>query len=197
MSHTNELQRLRHVHPQQGRRVVPKLSSRWAWGWAIALSTLVLLNALASQPLHAEELTAERDPTAAPAAARAPAAPASASTDAGPASSGDLISAALAQRLVINDKPFLVDRGWLRGVGDYVGEARIEKIEPTAVWLREAGVLRKLPLYPQVQVLPASPVKTASINGLKAGRKSATGAQSAPAADPMQTPPGTALEETR
>lgn len=99
-----------------------------------------------------------RDPTQPPAALRA-ALPASDSTgatdEAGRADSWQ----AMQHRMVINGQPFLVERGWLRGVGDRLGQARIERIEDRAVWLRDDQGLHKLDLFPQVEIqtLPTAP----------------------------------------
>jgi hypothetical protein len=100
----------------------------------------------------------DRDPTRAPAAA-SPGAAASATT-AGPATGeatdDSALKAALQHRMVIDGKPYLIERGWLRGVGDRLGEARIERITADQVWLQEGGVRRKLPLYPGIEILPST-----------------------------------------
>jgi hypothetical protein len=104
---------------------------------------------------------AERDPTQAPSAARVPTAtPPSASSDAASGaapSPADSLQAALRHHMTVNGRTYLVERGWLRGVGDHLGDARIERIDATSVWLRENGTLRQWPLYPQVQITRIQP----------------------------------------
>lgn len=79
-----------------------------------------------------------RDPMQPPAAAR-PVLPASADAPA-PA-------AVVRQILVVDGKPHVVEGTRLRGVGDKLGEARIERFEDSAVWVRENGQLRRLSLF--------------------------------------------------
>ena len=97
----------------------------------------------------------ERDPTRAPEAAWAASAPAAGLPTGSAAGPAD-IDAALQQRLVLDGRPYLIERGWLRGVGDQFGSARIERITEREVWLRQNGELHKWPLYPNVliQTLP-------------------------------------------
>lgn len=96
-----------------------------------------------------------RDPTLPPASVRAAAA-ASAPAGSGPAPSTSSPASPAQHLMVVDGRPYLVERGWLRGVGDRWGEARIEKITAEAVWLREADGLRRYPLYPGVQVRPVT-----------------------------------------
>ena len=93
-----------------------------------------------------------RDPTVPPPAARAPAA---ASGVAGQAAEPATLPRHL---MVLNGKPYVIERGVPRGVGDKLGEARIERIEGGSVWLRDASGTRKFSLYPGVEVRPAKPV---------------------------------------
>lgn len=126
--------------------------------------------------------SAQRDPTRSPealnAASAASAAPAASGVDAGGGSPP--VGNALQHRMVLNGKPYLVERGWLRGVGDRLGDARIERITDTEVWLREAGQLRKQPLYPQVSVQPARPAAPASATPGRRPRGTAAATSSAP-----------------
>jgi hypothetical protein len=96
---------------------------------------------------------AERDPTRPPEAARAAAPASDANPDTPDGPSADQ-QQALQHRMVINGQPYLVERGWLRGVGDHLGKARIERIEERAVWLRDEQGLHKLDLFPQVEIDP-------------------------------------------
>ena len=122
----------------------------------------------------------ERDPTRAPEAAWAASAPATRPATGNAAGPAD-IDAALQQRLVLDGRPYLVERGWLRGVGDQLGTARIERITEREVWLRQNGELHKWPLYPNVQMLalPDAPASAAR-----------------PTAHPRALPPA-ALKESR
>lgn len=107
--------------------------------------------------------SSERDPTRPPEAARTappgdnnqPTADEGASLDQ---------AQALQHRMVINGQPYLVERGWLRGVGDRLGKARIERIDDQAVWLRDDQGLHKLALYPQVDIrrLPSAAAQAAA-----------------------------------
>lgn len=97
--------------------------------------------------LHGPARTAEpeapaRDPMLPPPAARPAAAPAAAVADAtAPA------PPALRQILVVDGRRYVVEGTRLRGVGDRLGGARIERIADDAAWVRENGVLQRLPLH--------------------------------------------------
>lgn len=106
--------------------------------------------------LAAEAAVMARDPTLPPAAAHA-AVPAPAASGAAPAPGADA-SAPPRHLMVLNGKPYLIDHGRPHGVGDKLGEARIERIEGGSVWLRDASGLRKVSLYPGVEIRPAKPV---------------------------------------
>jgi hypothetical protein len=102
---------------------------------------------------------AQRDPTRPPDAALPPASAADSARTAAsgiPAADTDALPAPLRHRMVVDGKPYLVERGWLRGVGDRLGDARIERLTEREVWLRDANGLRKLPLYPQIDLHPAA-----------------------------------------
>ena len=104
-------------------------------------------------------LAQQRDPTRPPEAAMPPASAASpahgeAATSAASGPADPL--AFVRHRMVVNGKPYLVERGWLRGVGDRIGDARIERLTEREVWLRDANGLRKLSLFPQVDIRPAA-----------------------------------------
>jgi hypothetical protein len=89
-----------------------------------------------------------RDPMLAPAEARpAAAAAATPASAAAPAPARHL--------MVIDGRRYVVWGGRKRGVGDLLGDARIERIEDTAVVVRQDGALRRLPLYGDVQRRPA------------------------------------------
>lgn len=96
-----------------------------------------------------------RDPTVPPAAARAPAAPAAGQVGAAPAPE---TGAPPRHLMVVQGKPYVIERGRPHGVGDRLGEARIERIEGSSVWLRDASGLRKISLYPGVEIRPVKQV---------------------------------------
>ena len=63
--------------------------------------------------------------------------------------------------IVRNGCPYLVLGTRLYAEGQKMGEARIERLSETEVWLREGGVLRKLPQFAGVErrtVAPVTPV---------------------------------------
>jgi hypothetical protein len=72
------------------------------------------------------------------------------------AASGSVQAAAPVQSggmavLVRQGVPYLVVGTRLYAKGQKVGQARIERITETEVWLREAGVLRKVPVFSGIQ----------------------------------------------
>jgi hypothetical protein len=105
-----------------------------------------------------------RDPTVPPLAARAAAL---ASSGAGATTASAEPGALPRHLMVLNGKPYVIERGWPRGVGDKLGEARIERIAGGNVWLRDASGTRKLSLYPGVEIHPsvAAPTVTAHATG--------------------------------
>jgi hypothetical protein len=128
-------------------------------GWARALTWGLLA-------LPATQLLAQtRDPTQPPAAARAAVAASQTTEAIDEASRADQWQA-MQHRMVINGQPYLVERGWLRGVGDRLGAARIEHIEDRAVWLRDEQGLHKLDLFPQVEIQtqPTAPTSLSAPN---------------------------------
>lgn len=48
--------------------------------------------------------------------------------------------------MVVDGRRYLIDSGRRLAVGDLLGSARIERIDDSAVWLREAGSLRQVSL---------------------------------------------------
>jgi hypothetical protein len=107
-----------------------------------------------------------RDPTAWPPALRsamAAAAAASAASGAQPAE-----DAAIRQVVIAGGKAFVVQRGRRYAVGEQLDGARIERITEQAVWLREAGQVRRESLYGGVEkrsppaVVPAAAPPAAS-----------------------------------
>ncbi len=133
---------------------------------------LALLLPMALATGHAaDEPRSLRDPTLPPfsTAASAPAAASAAPAAAASSARADG-SARLPQHIVVVDgKHYVVDGGRRRGVGDAFGSARIERIEDSAVWVREGAALRRLPMYGQAV-------------------KRSTGAEPAPKAPPTAAP---------
>ena len=94
---------------------------------------------------------AQRDPTVAPASAGQSAASADARA---PAADPDPMTV-----IVRDGRPYLVLGTRLLAPGQKLGEARIERIGETEIWLREGGVLRKIQRYPGVRRVPATPIQ--------------------------------------
>lgn len=59
--------------------------------------------------------------------------------------------------IVRNGRPYLVVGTRLYAQGQKLGQARIERISETEVWLREGGVLRKVPRFPGIQRRTVTP----------------------------------------
>ena len=62
--------------------------------------------------------------------------------------------------IVRNGRPFLVVGTRLYATGQKLGQARIERISETEIWLREAGVLRKIPQFSGIQRRASASVST-------------------------------------
>jgi len=110
--------------------------------WLIGLALFLSLGRVDAQSL--------RDPTLPP-------------TDGGSANSslgGASLGAEAGAMTVIvrNGHPYLVVGTRLYAQGQKLGQARIERITETEIWLREGGVLRKLPQFTGIQRRTVSPV---------------------------------------
>lgn len=81
-----------------------------------------------------------RDPMRPPAAALPRA-------DSGGALASPALPPAVRQLLVVDGRRYVVDGTRRRGVGDTLGDARIERIDDDAVLLRRGGELLRLPLF--------------------------------------------------
>ncbi len=121
-------------------------AARWLLPAGVALASL-----LAWAPVPAQSL---RDPTRAPEVAAAPT----------PGSSAPRDARALHQLLVVDGRRYVVDGSRLRGVGDTLGTARIERIEDAAVVVRDAGGSRRLPLHAGVAKRPTPETRPAGSN---------------------------------
>lgn len=112
-----------------------------------ALAALVALAALLHGPARAAEPEAPaRDPMLPPPAARPAAAPGTAAA-AVTAETTAPTAPTLRQILVVDGRRYVVEGTRLRGIGDRLGGARIERIADDAAWVRENGVLQRLPLH--------------------------------------------------
>lgn len=107
---------------------------------------LLLTGSLAGGVARADEPA--RDPTAWPPALRGALGPASAAPGAEPGGQ------AIRQVVFAAGRGYVVQRGRRYGVGDRLDGARIERITEQAVWLREAGQVRREPLYGGVEKRP-------------------------------------------
>jgi len=60
--------------------------------------------------------------------------------------------------MVIEGRRYVVERGRRLSVGDMLGDARIERIDDGAVWLREDGVVQQVSLFGGIvkRIVPAS-----------------------------------------
>ncbi|HEV6968596.1 hypothetical protein [Roseateles sp.] len=122
-----------------------------AAAWAAALLCAACPVRAANEPA--------RDPTAWPPALRSAMAAASAAS----AASAAEADTAIRQVVFANGRGYVVQRGRRYGVGEQLDGARIERITEQAVWLREAGQVRREPLYAGVEKrVPASPARSAS-----------------------------------
>ena len=61
--------------------------------------------------------------------------------------------------IVRDGRPYLVVGTRLLAQGQKLGEARIERIGETEIWLREGGVLRKIQRYPGVRRVPVTRIQ--------------------------------------
>ena len=121
-----------------------------------------------------------RDPTVAPAeaglAGAAPSAPA-------------LTAVPGAMTIIVRDgRPFLVVGTRLYAVGQKLGQARIERISETEVWLREGGFLRKLPQFTGIERRAQAPGPEVACNDRGAQETKATKASNSSRTSPLVAP---------
>jgi len=96
-------------------------------------------------------------------------------------------SAALPQArhlMVVDGVRYVIEGGRRRGVGDLLGGARIERIEDSAVVVRQGRELRRLPLFVGVVKLPvaeAAAVSTAPVSAPAPARPADAPPRTAPA----------------
>jgi hypothetical protein len=123
---------------------------------------LLLTAALAA---HADEV---RDPTALPPALRSAMAAASAASG---ASAPEAPVNTIRHVVFTGGRAYVVQRGRRHGVGEQLDGARIERITEQAVWLREAGRVRREPLYSGVEKRPPAPPAGAASGAKKSKEK--------------------------
>ncbi|RTL39031.1 MAG: hypothetical protein EKK53_18005 [Burkholderiales bacterium] len=128
------------------------------------LALLALLLAALS-PARAQD--ARRDPTELPSVLRASLEAAQAASAASGAEPG---VTAIRQVVFADGRAFVVQRGRRYGIGELLDGARIERISEQAVWLREAGQLRREPLYGGVEKRTPAPAASAA-SGVKKSKE--------------------------
>ncbi|WP_343626313.1 hypothetical protein [Roseateles puraquae] len=111
---------------------------------------------------------ASRDPTAWPSSLKAAIA---AERAASAASSAEAVDNAIRQVVFAGGRAYVVQRGRRYGVGESLDGARIVRITEQAVWLREAGQIRREPLYGGVEKRPPAPVAPAASGARKSKEK--------------------------
>ncbi len=94
-----------------------------------------------------------RDPTAEPL-------PAGGGADASQGAPGAELSALSV--IVVDGRPHVIMGTRLYAPGQKLGQARIERITETEIWLREGQVLRKVPRYPGIERRGVAPLGPAN-----------------------------------
>ena len=145
---------------------------RVRWLYACRLSTLALLGML-GVAAHAQAL---RDPTTPPATEGSPA-----STSAVNAVNTPALATGGMAVLVRQGQPYLVVGTRIYAKGQTVGQARIERISETDVWFREAGVLRKVPVFGGIERHASKPPSGVSSSPTRGLPKSTRSPRSSPA----------------
>jgi hypothetical protein len=74
--------------------------------------------------------------------------------------------------IVRNGRPYLVVGTRLYAQGQKLGQARIERISETEIWLREGGVLRKIPQFSGIQRSTVTPVTMKPVCAASSSKKS-------------------------
>lgn len=139
------------------------------WHRVVLLGSITLM----ASTLHAQAL---RDPTQPPAMAGM--GPEGSVTADAPLGDGGVA-------VVVRDgKPFLVSGTRLYGVGQKLGQFRIERISETEVWLRNGADLRKLPRFAGVQRSVSKPAEQCGTQPAKSVKSSKTSSSTSPKAAP-------------
>jgi len=137
---------------------------------AVALVNLMLLASAAAQD-------AQRDPMQLPPSLR----PAAAPGGSAPAEAAPVVARHL---MVIDGVRYVIDNGRRRGVGDLLGGARIERIEDSAIVVRNGRQLQRLPLFAGVVKRPVAeptPAISAAHTGARLADSVTRTAQALPA----------------
>lgn len=121
-----------------------------------------LIALFVAAPLAHAADDAARDPTTWPPALRSAMAAASAASAASASTGAEPADNAIRQVVFANGRAYVVQRGRRLAVGEQIDGARIERITEQAVWLREAGQVRREPLYGGVEKRPEPSAKAAS-----------------------------------
>ena len=120
---------------------------------AIRSAWLTLLMAAALCPaVEAAEPATTRDPMQAPPELRPPRDPANEG-----AAAAEMLQPQ--QLIFIDGRPLLVLGSRRYGVGERIGDARIERITEQAVWLRDATGTHRLPLFLGVDKISSEPTR--------------------------------------
>jgi hypothetical protein len=136
-----------------------------------------LLGFVAGFSVQAQAL---RDPTLIPPEAQIAPDTAGVSTSAaGPVLSEDGLAV-----VVRNGKPFVIVDTRLYGVGQKIGDSRIERITDTEVWLRNGADRRKLQLYPGIERKTSVPLPPCSAGASKPVKTSKPSSFTSPKAAP-------------
>jgi hypothetical protein len=130
-----------------------------------ALALLPCLLLAVALPAHADE---SRDPTVLPSALRSAMAAASAASG---ASAPEAPGSTIRHVVFAGGRAYVVQRGRRYGIGEQLDGARIERITEQAVWLREAGQVRREPLYSGVEKRPPAPPAGAASGAKKSKEK--------------------------
>ena len=133
-----------------------------------ALALLPCLLLAVALPAHADE---SRDPTVLPPALRSAMAAASAASAASGASAPEAPGSTIRHVVFAGGRAYVVQRGRRYGIGEQLDGARIERITEQAVWLREAGQVRREPLYSGVEKRPPAPPAGAASGAKKSKEK--------------------------
>jgi hypothetical protein len=124
------------------------MSFNWKRGVGFASRLLAALGLVAWAGLGCNvQAQTLRDPTVAPSSVAVPAQPKS---DVAGKYDSKVLSV-----MVVDGRPFVMAGSRLYAQGDKLGQATVERISETQIWLREGKQLRKIDLYSGVRRQPA------------------------------------------
>ncbi|HNW63309.1 MAG TPA: hypothetical protein PKJ32_09925 [Piscinibacter sp.] len=154
--------------------------TRWTLALRLAVPFAVQLTAaaLAAAAQAAPQAASLRDPMQPPVARQAPPGPV-----ARPAAAASAPAPVVQHLYTVGNQRWVIQGGRKRGVGDLLGDARIERIEDSAVIVRQGGALVRVPLFAGVTKRPA-----ASEPGATAASTASTPAPDTPSAAPAAAP---------